>query len=163
MLDNLIINIGFQHITHVVVLTEEFLKLGIYVFLLKASSPGGEYGMVERMLEELCGFGISHFASLGLSFLIYKMARLGVLISSDSNLPWNFLSSVTSSLKASLSPPPERLCSVQYRRHQPQGLFKLKLGAGPVAKWLTSRAPLRRPRVSPVRILGMDMAPLIRP
>ena len=36
-------------------------------------------------------------------------------------------------------------------------------GAGPVAEWLSSRAPLWRPRVSPVRILGADMAPLIRP
>ena len=36
-------------------------------------------------------------------------------------------------------------------------------GASPVAKWLSSRTPLRRPRVSPVRILGTDMAPLIRP
>ena len=36
-------------------------------------------------------------------------------------------------------------------------------GASPVAKWLSSRAPLRRPRVSPVWILGADMAPLIMP
>ena len=33
-------------------------------------------------------------------------------------------------------------------------------GAGSIAKWLSSRAPQRRPRV---RILGADMAPLIRP
>ena len=33
-------------------------------------------------------------------------------------------------------------------------------GAGSVAEWLSSRAPLRRPRV---RILGADMAPLVRP
>ena len=31
---------------------------------------------------------------------------------------------------------------------------------GSVAEWLSSRAPLRRPRV---RILGADMAPLVRP
>ena len=36
-------------------------------------------------------------------------------------------------------------------------------GAGPVAEWLSSRVPLRRPRVSLVRILGADMAPLVRP
>ena len=36
----------------------------------------------------------------------------------------------------------------------------IDLGAGSVAEWLSSRAPLRRPRV---RILGMDMAPLVRP
>ena len=36
-------------------------------------------------------------------------------------------------------------------------------GAGPVAEWLSSCTPLRRPRVSLVRILGTDMAPLIRP
>ena len=34
-------------------------------------------------------------------------------------------------------------------------------GAGPVAGWLSSRAPLRQTRVSPVWILGTDMAPLI--
>ena len=37
------------------------------------------------------------------------------------------------------------------------------LGAGPVAEWLSSRAPLQWPGVSPVQILGVDMAPLIRP
>ena len=36
-------------------------------------------------------------------------------------------------------------------------------GAGPMAEWLSSHGPLRRPRVSPVRILGVDMAPLVRP
>ena len=35
-----------------------------------------------------------------------------------------------------------------------------KLGAGPVAKWLSSCSPLRRPRVL---ILGEDMALLTRP
>ena len=34
------------------------------------------------------------------------------------------------------------------------------LGAGSVAEWLSSRASLQRPRV---RILGADMAPLVRP
>ena len=33
----------------------------------------------------------------------------------------------------------------------------------PVAKWLSSSAPLWGPRVSRVQILGVDMAPLIRP
>ena len=42
-------------------------------------------------------------------------------------------------------------------------LANLNLGAGPVAEWLNSRALLPRPRVSPVRILGTEMAPLIRP
>ena len=36
-------------------------------------------------------------------------------------------------------------------------------GAGPVAECLSSRALLQWPRVSPVRILGMYMALLIRP
>ena len=40
---------------------------------------------------------------------------------------------------------------------------KYLLGAGPVAEWLSSHAPLWWPRVSPVQILGADMAPLIRP
>ena len=35
--------------------------------------------------------------------------------------------------------------------------------AGPVAVWLSLHAPLWRPRVSPVQILGTDMAPLIKP
>ena len=33
----------------------------------------------------------------------------------------------------------------------------------PLAEWLSSRTLLRQPRVSLVQILGMDMAPLIRP
>ena len=33
-------------------------------------------------------------------------------------------------------------------------------GAGSVAEWLSSHVPLQRPRV---RILGTDMAPLVRP
>ena len=34
---------------------------------------------------------------------------------------------------------------------------------GPVAEWLSLRAPILRPRVLPVRILGADTAPLIKP
>ena len=44
--------------------------------------------------------------------------------------------------------------------------FKNKLrnqGAGPVAEWLSSRAPFQQPRVLLVQILGTNMAPLIRP
>ena len=36
-------------------------------------------------------------------------------------------------------------------------------GAGPVAKWLSSRVLLQGPRVSPVWTLGEDMVLLIRP
>ena len=36
------------------------------------------------------------------------------------------------------------------------------LGGRPVAEWLSSSVLLRWPRVSLVRILGADMAPLIR-
>ena len=42
-------------------------------------------------------------------------------------------------------------------------LEDLDRGAGPVAEWLSLHALLWRPRVSPVRILGVDMAPLIKP
>ena len=43
-------------------------------------------------------------------------------------------------------------------------LWRLEIcQASRVAEWLSSRALLRRPRVSPVWILGADMAPLIRP
>ena len=41
-----------------------------------------------------------------------------------------------------------------------QNLF---FGAGPRAKWLSLHALLQQPRVSPVRILGADMALLISP
>ena len=41
--------------------------------------------------------------------------------------------------------------------------FTTYLGTGPVAKWLSSHALLRRPRVSSVQILGVDTAPLIKP
>ena len=36
-------------------------------------------------------------------------------------------------------------------------------GAGPVAEWLSSCTPLQWARVSPVQILGEDMAPLVKP
>ena len=39
----------------------------------------------------------------------------------------------------------------------------LNLGASPVAEWLSSFTPLRWPKVSPVPILGVDRAPLLRP
>ena len=39
----------------------------------------------------------------------------------------------------------------------------MKLGSGPVAECLSLRAPLQPPRVLPVRILGADMALLIKP
>ena len=37
------------------------------------------------------------------------------------------------------------------------------IGSGPMAEWLSSRALLRRPWVSLVRILGTDMALLLQP
>ena len=40
---------------------------------------------------------------------------------------------------------------------------KVKLEAGPTAQWLSSCALLPRPRVSPVQMLGVDLAPLIKP
>ena len=43
---------------------------------------------------------------------------------------------------------------------QVTGKNKTLSGAGPVAEWLSSCAPLWRPRVLPVWILGADMAPL---
>ena len=36
-------------------------------------------------------------------------------------------------------------------------------GAGPMAEWLSSRTLLQQPGVLLVQILGMDMAPLLRP
>ena len=39
-------------------------------------------------------------------------------------------------------------------------MAKKKCGAGSVAEWLSSRTPLRQPRVW---ILGADVAPLVRP
>ena len=36
------------------------------------------------------------------------------------------------------------------------------LGAGSMAEWLSSCAPPQQPRVSPVQILGADLARLIR-
>src|SRR3712207_8203609 len=36
-------------------------------------------------------------------------------------------------------------------------------GGSPVAEWLSSHAPLRRPRVLPVQIPGTDTAPLVGP
>ena len=36
-------------------------------------------------------------------------------------------------------------------------------GASPEAEWLSLHAPLQQPRVSPVQILGTDLALLIKP
>ena len=45
-----------------------------------------------------------------------------------------------------------------------EGVSKtLRHGAGPVAEWLGSCTLRRRPRVLPVRILGADLALLIKP
>ena len=40
---------------------------------------------------------------------------------------------------------------------------KKVLGAGPLAEWLSSCAPRRRPRILQVRILGAGLAPIIKP
>ena len=45
--------------------------------------------------------------------------------------------------------------------HKPH--FRSLDGAGPVPQWLSSRAPLQGASVSLVRILGADMALLIKP
>ena len=42
-------------------------------------------------------------------------------------------------------------------------IIKSPSGAGPVAVWLGSRAPLRRPRVLLVQIPGAEVALLIQP
>ena len=42
-------------------------------------------------------------------------------------------------------------------------LFIKSFRAGPVAKWLRSRAPLQQPRVLLVWVLGTDLAPLDEP
>ena len=39
----------------------------------------------------------------------------------------------------------------------------INVGASPMAEWSSSYAPLQQPRVSLVRILGTDVAPLIKP
>ena len=54
----------------------------------------------------------------------------------------------------------DRLISTEWGKKRMLG--KLKTGASPVAEWLSLCAPLRQPRVSPVQILGIDLAPLIR-
>ena len=40
---------------------------------------------------------------------------------------------------------------------------KARCGAGPMAEWLGSHAPLQWPGVLPVWVLGTDMAPLTGP
>ena len=42
-------------------------------------------------------------------------------------------------------------------------ILKHFIGASPVARWLSLHAPLRQPKISLVRILGVDMAPLVKP
>ena len=54
-----------------------------------------------------------------------------------------------------MTPERDRLKAVAFKN--------LAVGTGPVAEWLSLRSLLRRPRVSPVRILGADMALLIKP
>ena len=51
-----------------------------------------------------------------------------------------------------------------FDKNQYPFVIKKKIsGASPVAEWLSSRAPLQRPRISPVQILSVDMARLVRP
>ena len=60
--------------------------------------------------------------------------------------------------------PPGLTWRVPALRESPGELLKsIDEGASLLAEWLSSRAPLQRPRVLLVRILGADMAPLIRP
>ena len=42
-------------------------------------------------------------------------------------------------------------------------ILNQRRGKGPMAEWLSLLAPLLWPRVSPLQILGADMAPPIRP
>ena len=51
-----------------------------------------------------------------------------------------------------------------YEFHELIHLLKtIPVGVGPMAEWLSLRAPLWWPGISLVRILGVDMAPLIKP
>ena len=73
---------------------------------------------------------------------------------------WNCLSSLYKSVRL-----PTIIVLSEAADPQPKSrLIKITIiGASPVAEWLSSCAPLRQPRVSPVRILGANMAPFIRP
>ena len=53
--------------------------------------------------------------------------------------------------------------SVDEKWKQYSSVQKLLPGAGPRPKCLSLHTLLQRPRVSPVRILGADMPPLIKP
>ena len=53
--------------------------------------------------------------------------------------------------------------SGQVSTKQDKMINKRCQGASAVAEWLSLHAPLRWPRVLSVRILGMDMAPLVKP
>ena len=48
-------------------------------------------------------------------------------------------------------------------KREMKDIKKGKFGAGPMAEWLSSHALLQWPRVSPIQILGADMAPPIKP
>ena len=52
---------------------------------------------------------------------------------------------------------------LEFREQALSWRIKTWLGAGPVAEWLSSHAPLWWPGVLLVWILGPDMTPLIRP
>ena len=55
-------------------------------------------------------------------------------------------------------------CTVYARHYTEEGKDQDNCGgASPVAEWLRSHALLRRPGVSPDRILGTDMVPLVGP
>ena len=50
-----------------------------------------------------------------------------------------------------------------YETNQEMINKEFRIGAGPMAEWLSSCAPLQWPRVLLVGILGADRAPLIKP
>ena len=59
--------------------------------------------------------------------------------------------------------PPILLLDIYGRERKNYVHIKHTHGAGPVAEWVSSHAPLWQPRVSLVWILGADMTPLVRP
>ena len=47
--------------------------------------------------------------------------------------------------------------------NQEEAIISGRIGGGPVAEWLNLRDPLWQPGISQVQILGVDLAPLVRP
>ena len=134
---------------------EAFFKhLKFQVFMLTRSPAGDHWSFTKNPIFPLLEYG-----GRSPTTATYSSSHLSLFL-----LPWVWTDQQST---AEVMPVPGRhlmwldnfhfnsleMLSPSYKKPQP---------SRPVAKWLSSHSPLQWPGVSFIRILGLDMAPLIR-